>query len=49
MRNVRRNLAVEPRDTIRWQGARQVLDHSRRRRDRDAFAFTVKDNKGTRT
>ena len=49
MTTVLRNPAIEPRDTIRWQGARQVLDRSRRRRDRDAFAFTMKVNKGTRT
>ena len=49
MMNARRNLAVEPRDTIRWQGARQVLDHSRQRKDRDASAFAMKVNKGTRT
>jgi methyl-accepting chemotaxis protein len=49
MTNVRRNIGVGPRDTIRWQGARRVLDHSRRRRDCDAFAFAVKANKGTRT
>jgi hypothetical protein len=49
MTNVSRSLGVEPRDTIRWKGARRVLDHCRRRRKRDAFAFTVKVNKGTRT
>jgi hypothetical protein len=49
MMNARRGLGVEPRDTIRWQGARLVLDHGRRRRDYDAFAFSMKVSKGTRT
>jgi hypothetical protein len=49
MMNARRNGSIEPRDTILWQGARQVLDHSQQRRGRDAFAFAMKVNKGTRT
>ena len=49
MTNARRNFMVELRDTIRWPGPRQVLDHGRRHRDRDAFTFTMKVNEGTRT
>jgi hypothetical protein len=49
MRNARLNLSAEPRDTIRWHGVRQILDHSRQYTSRDAFAFVMKVNKETRT
>lgn len=49
MMNTRRNGSVGPRDIILWQGVRQVLDHSQRRGDSDAFAFAMKVNKETRT
>lgn len=38
---------IEPRDTIRWQGAQIVLDHSRRCSVRNASAFAGYFNKGT--
>ena len=37
-----------PRDIIRWQGARQVLDHGWQRSGRGVFACAINLNKGTR-
>lgn len=36
-----------PGGAIRWQGARQVLDHGRRRTGRDAGVLAMIDNKET--
>jgi len=49
MRTTRRHLGTGPKDIIRWQGARQVLDHGRQRKARSAVALAMKVNKGTRT
>lgn len=49
MRTTWCHLGTGPKDIIRWQGARQVLDHGRQRKARGAVALAMKVNKGTRT
>ena len=49
MRTMRRHPESGPKDTIRWQGARQVLDRGRQYRGRDAVALAMKVKKETRT